>query len=155
MALDPTSGLEGAVRFPKKLLPVDNATKEPADMDKVERVCGECPALGAVVDLACGCVSMRERSRGGGGFKQGHVGRDPAGLDRGEVGADNFGAGILVADIDCPETGASAYVEDFLNAVADRRLAEFAAEKEGQNVVAAQSQQACRLLKIQVAGLQT
>jgi hypothetical protein len=140
VALDPASGLEGAVRFPEELVPVDDAPEEPADVDEVKCVFGECPALGAVVDLACGCVSMDERLRGAEGDEQGHVRRDPAGLDGGEVGAEDCGAGVLVAEIDRPEAGAGAYIEDLLDVVADGCLEKLAAEKEGQDVVAAQSQ---------------
>lgn len=58
-ALHPTARLDAPVGFPEELIPVRDAAREVAHVDKVKTVRLERPLLGAVVDLAGGRTLSR------------------------------------------------------------------------------------------------
>ena len=93
--------------------PVAQGAEEAADVDEVEGCFGgEGPGHGGtVVDFEL------------------QVGRHVGGLDGGEVGADDGGAGVLVGEVDGPDAGAGADVEDLVGWCKTKRRG---VEREGR-----------------------
>ena len=79
--LGPAARLCAAVGFFEQLGPVLDGPEEVADVDEIERVLGPSPGQRGIVNL------------------ESQIGRDPRRLHRGEVGADDFGASVLVGKI--------------------------------------------------------
>lgn len=59
----------------------------------------------------------------------------PAGLCGAKIGSDDLGAGILVADVDGPDSGPRANVEDAAGLGAERGEEEFAAHCQAEHTV--------------------
>lgn len=84
--LNVTARLAASVSVLVEGKPVLDGTAEPTDVDEVEEVRLVGPFLVVVVDLET------------------DVGRNPAGLDGRDVGADDVAVGERIGEVDCPET---------------------------------------------------
>lgn len=111
--LEVSAGFQGAEALRVQGGPVGDGAVQAADVDEVEGVRREGPVGFHVVDL------------------EAHVGRDPGGLNGGEVGAGDQRGGIQVGDVDGPEARAGAEVEDLGRRGRDGREKEAVLERLG------------------------
>jgi hypothetical protein len=130
--LDPAAGLGVCVGLLEKKVPVGYAAEQLADVYKVKVVWGPRPFQRHVVNLKVA------------------VGRDPLGLDGGEVGAGDGRGGVLVGHVlhssaarswcradtpyNCPYAGAGADVEDRLR-ISDGRKMQLLVQRQEIHVV--------------------
>jgi hypothetical protein len=125
LELNPSSGLGATVGVLKDLVPVTDTLDKVTHVDKVERVLfitisffvsishldsrrmiyrSVSPLLFSIVDLE---LAVR---------------RNPSRLNWGKVGSDNLSAGVLLGNIDSPDTGSSSDIENLLGFRIDRSL---------------------------------
>jgi hypothetical protein len=99
-------------------VPVQDGARQGADVDQVE-------VVGRVVDpVALGIVNVELCIWG-----------HPGGLDGRQVCADDLGLWVLVGEVNGPDAGAGADIEDAAGRGVDGGVVELAAEDHGEDVV--------------------
>lgn len=91
--LHPPARLQIAERFTVELRPVGDAAAQGSPVDEIERL-PELPRGLGVIDVEVA------------------VGRHPDGLDGGEIRADDYGGGEFIRNLDGPDSGPGADVQD-------------------------------------------